>query len=230
VTGEFNSVSDLLSKPSTAFVGDRQLLSGPLVEVALAVKRAMEHGTPTQYLVFDDATGRVIDLDLRGTKAEIIERLSRPPQRFVGRYTSGEDNPAEIAKKRASEPRGPGRPKLGVVSREVTLLPIQWEWLASQPGGASSILRRLVDEARRNPGPLQQRRAAHEAAYHFMLAIAGNRPGYEEATRALFADDRSQLKRRTAAWPRDIRAHVIRLAFPPDAQRLRNNARDRSRR
>jgi hypothetical protein len=102
---------------------------------------------------------------------------------------------------------------LGVVAREVTLLPRQWEWLATQPGGASAVLRRLVDEARKNGIPQQKRRAAQEAAYHFMLAIAGDLPGYEEATRALFADDRPGLEQRIADWPEDIRAHALRLAF-----------------
>ena len=100
----------------------------------------------------------------------------------------------------------------------MTLLPKQWEWLATQPGGASAVLRRLVDDARRNGGERQARRAAQEAAYHFMLAIAGDLPGYEEATRALFANDRPKLEQRIADWPQDIRAHALRLAFgAPDA-------------
>jgi hypothetical protein len=116
-------------------------------------------------------------------------------------------------KDKISEPRGRGRPKLGVVAREVTLLPRQWEWLATQPGGASAILRRLVDDARRNGGTRQQRRAAQDAAYQFMLAIAGDMPGYEEATRALFADDRPRLEQWIADWPQDIRSHVVHLTF-----------------
>ncbi|MEP9348232.1 DUF2239 family protein [Xanthobacter sp. KR7-225] len=211
-------MSGLPSKPCTAFEGHRLLLSGPLVEVALAVKTAAEAGSPNAILVFDDTTGRVVDLDLRGGTAEIIERLSRPPQTFVGRHRPPANEPAEPAKDDAAkvegtEVRGRGRPKLGVVSREVTLLPKQWEWLATQPGGASAVLRRLVDDARRNGGERQARRAAQEAAYHFMQAIAGDLPGYEEATRALFANDRSRLEHRIADWPHDIRAHALRLAF-----------------
>ena len=90
-----------------------------------------------------------------------------------------------------------------MVAREVTLLPRQWEWLATQPGGASAVLRRLVDDARRSGGTRQQRRAAQEAAYQFMLAMAGDLPGYEEATRALFADDRHRLEQWIADWPPD---------------------------
>ncbi len=93
------------------------------------------------------------------------------------------------------------------------MLPRQWAWLAAQPGGASVALRKLVDEARRNSAPAQKTRAAQERAYHFMLAIAGNLPGYEEATRALFANDRPRFEQRIAEWPGDIAAHAIRLAY-----------------
>lgn len=206
---------DYLSKPSTAFEDHRLLLSGPLVEVALAVKTAVEEGSLRTFLVFDDATGRVIDLDLRGSKADIVDRLSHPPQHIMGRYASRPNKPSEFVEDEASEPRGRGRPKLGVVAREVTLLPRQWEWLATQPGGASAVLRRLVDEARRSGGSRQHRRAAQETAYQFMLGIAGDLPGYEEGLRALFADDRTKLEQCIAAWPVDIRAHTIRLAFDP---------------
>lgn len=208
-------MSNPLSKPCTAFVGQRQLSSGPLIEVALAVKAATERDPSIMILVFDDTTGRVIDLDLRGTKADVVERLSRPPQTLAGRYRPRPGEMSEPMKGEISEARGRGRPKLGVVPREVTLLPRHWEWLAEQPGGASAVLRRLVDEARRNGGTRQQRRAAQDAAYQFMLALAGDLPGYEEATRALFADDRSRLTQWIAAWPEDIRSHVVHLAFGP---------------
>jgi hypothetical protein len=191
---------DLAASTCTAFEGNRLLLSGSLLEVALAVKSAIQTNPSSAVLVFDDATGRVIDLDLRGTKADIAERLSRARSRSV---TAGG----------GSEPKGRGRPRLGVIAREVTLLPRQWEWLAAQPNGASAALRRLVDEARRNGAADQQRRAAREAAYRFMLGIGGDLPGYEEGTRALFADDPRKLRRSIAPWPKDIRAHVLRLAL-----------------
>lgn len=213
-------VSNLISRPCTAFDGHRLLLSGPLVEVAFAVKAATASGSPDMILVFDDATGRVVDLDLRGTKADIVERLSQPPQSFVGRHRPRPIEAAEPERKtepeqkdEISEPRGRGRPRLGVVAREITLLPRQWDWLAAQPGGASAVLRRLVDDARRNGAPRLQRRAAQEAAYRFMQAIAGDLPGYEEATRALFADDRTKLEQWIAEWPKDVRSYVLRLAF-----------------
>ena len=185
------------ARPCTAFAGTRLLRRGPLADVALAVKAATEAGESV--LVFDDATGRLIDLDLRGSDPEILARLDAP---------SAPD---------ATEPKAPGkgrgRPKLGVVAREVTLLPRHWDWLAAQPSGASATLRRLVDEARRRGAPQQQRRAAQTAAYHVMQALAGDLPGYEEATRALFAADRAGLEQTTAGWPPDVRDHAIHLAF-----------------
>jgi hypothetical protein len=194
--------------PCTAFCGSRELLSGPLDTVALRVKRALEAGAVEAVLVFDDASGRVVDLDLRGSDDEMIARLSQPLQTYQGRYRPG---PAESGEE-IPEARGRGRPKLGVVSREVTLLPRHWEWLAGQPGGASATLRRLVDAARRGGDARQHGRRSQEAAYHFMLAMAGDLAGYEEATRALFAGDAAGLEQQIAIWPEDIRAYVLRLA------------------
>ena len=182
------------SETFTAFEGPRRLESGVLAEVARAVKRA-EGRSAQQIAIFSDATGRPIDLDLRGSDAEIAARL---PQ------------------EQSMEPRGRGRPKLGVVAREVTLLPRHWEWLQSQPGGASVALRKLVEAARRDNGDKDRGRAARDAAYHFMSAMAGDLPRFEDASRALFADDRGEFTTLIAAWPDDIRDHIVRLASSPD--------------
>jgi hypothetical protein len=99
-----------------------------------------------------------------------------------------------------------------VVPKEVTLLPRHWDWLATQPGGPSAALRRLVEEAKRANVAKDRQRVAQGRAYYFMLAIAGDLPGYEEATRALFAGDRAGLERETARWPADVREHALRLA------------------
>ena len=182
----------------TAFEGQRHLASGPVAKVVLAVKRAEQRASePT--VIFSDATGRPIDFDLRGSDAEIVARL--PPT-----------SPAAV-EETPSEPRGRGRPKLGVVAREVTLLPRHWEWLTTQPGGASVALRKLVEAARRANGDKDRSRAARDAAYHFMSAMAGNLPDFEEASRALFADDRRNFTILIAAWPGDVRDHIVRLAF-----------------
>lgn len=194
------AVTEAFSRSCTAFEGHRLLRSGPLPEVALAVKDTVDRGGAEPILVFDDATGRVVDLDLRGTAADIVARLSPPP------VPADPDAPQAVS-------RGRGRPRLGVVAREVTLLPRHWDWLAAQPGGASVVLRKLVEEARRQGNGALVRRAAQETAYRVMSALAGDLPGFEEATRALFADDRARFQQQVAAWPADIRAYATRLAF-----------------
>jgi hypothetical protein len=193
----FPQMSQHQPQTFTAFEGQRRLVSGPLPAVALAVKRA-EQGGAERIAIFSDATGRPIDLDLRGSDDEILARL--PP---------GPAAPEEAA---LSEPRGRGRPKLGVVAREVTLLPRHWEWLNTQPGGASVALRKLVEAARCANGDKDRSRAARDAAYHFMSAAAGNLPNFEEASRALFADERRRLATLISAWPGDIRDHIVHLA------------------
>jgi hypothetical protein len=200
-------MNDTLAKACTAFVGTRLLSAGPLVEVALAVRNASAEPATDSILTFDDATGRVVDLDLRGTKADLIGRLAAPVTSAAVQLRAPEA---------ISAPPARGRPKLGVVAREVTLLPRHWEWLSAQPGGASVALRKLVEEARRTGGTRQQMRAAHEASYRFMLALAGDLPGFEEAIRALFADDRGRFEEHTAGWPPDVRAYAVRLGFVPE--------------
>ena len=194
----------------TAFIGDQWLVSGPLAEVALAVLKASKSPAAEPIVIFDDANGRPIDLDLRGTERDVVARL---PQPASNPETAADDLP---------EPRGRGRPKLGVVAREVTLLPRHWEWLGAQPGGASVALRKLVEEARRANGDRDRSRAARDAAYHFMSVMAGNLAGFEEASRALFADDRRRFVELIAGWPGDVRDHIVKLAFsdrvePPKA-------------
>jgi uncharacterized protein len=185
----------------TAFIGPKRLASGALADVALAIKKTTKPVGQQPVLVFDDTSGKSVDLDLRGTDEEILARLPLSTS-----ATAAAEPPA-------SEPRGRGRPKLGVVAREVTLLPRHWDWLAGQPGGASVALRKLVEEARRTNGDRDRHRAARDAAYHFMSAMAGNFKGFEEASRALFADDRRRFGELIAAWPDDVRDHIVSLAF-----------------
>jgi hypothetical protein len=184
----------------TAFAGPHRLAGGPILDVALAVKAVLAKDPEAPVLTFDDATGAVVDLDLRGGREEIAARLeARFPQ-------SPEAAEAEA-------PRGPGRPKLGVIAREITLLPRHWEWLGTQRGGASHALRRLVDDARRADHGASEARARRDAAYRFMSAMAGNLSGFEEASRALFAGDAVRFNEQSASWPEDIRAHVQKLAW-----------------
>ena len=172
----------------TAFHGLRKVAAGSAAELVEVLKRKRQG----QIIIFDDSTGSQIDLDLRGKPKEIPHL------------------PAAMAEE---EPRGRGRPRLGVIAKEVTLLPRHWDWLNGQPGGASVWLRKLVDEARKTSGDRDRVRAAQEAAYRFMSAIAGNLPEFEEAARSLFSYDRRQFTNLVAKWPEDVRDYVVRLAF-----------------
>lgn len=184
---------------ATTFTGTTRLATGSLLANALAVQAAQAHPDAPSCLTFDDATGRVVDLDLRGDAAALAARYPEPDA----------SPDAAVAE---DEPRGRGRPKLGVVAREVTLLPRHWDWLAAQPGGASVALRKLVEQARKAGAADEAVRAAHERAYRFMSAIAGNLPDFEEATRALFAHDAPRFEKLMAAWPADVRAYALHLA------------------
>ena len=173
----------------TAFAGHQRLAAGALHEVARAAKTAHDQGLEP-ILVFDDATGRTVELDFRGTPDEVLTRLpSTEPAAKTGR----------------------GRPKLGVTPREVTLLPRHWDWLAGQPSGASAALRRLVEQALRENPRADDARRALEAAHRAMTTLAGDLPGYEEAMRALYAKDHDRFGGLTAAWPSDVGDYVRRL-------------------
>jgi hypothetical protein len=161
-----------------AFEGDRRIASGGLRDVARAAKETLERHKDASVLVFDGTTSGPVEIDFRGSIGDVLARLPDT----AGVPASAEDTAV-------SAPRGPGRPKLGVVAREVTLLPRHWEWLAQQSGGASVALRKLVDEARRANKDKDRIRQAQEAAYRFIAAMAENKPHYEEVARALFAGD-----------------------------------------
>jgi hypothetical protein len=176
-----------------AFAESRRLTQGPLSEVAVAVKRALDAGEAAPVLIFDSTTSRPVEVDLRGTSEDVRGRLAEPA------------GPEEAS-------RGRGRPKLGVTAREVTLLPRHWDWLSSQPGGASATLRRLVEEARKTAPSGGSVREAREAVYRFATAMAGDAPGYEEAMRALFAGDAARFEAETVGWPGDVRDHARTLA------------------
>ena len=173
----------------TTFVGGERIVTGDLAEM-LRLTKGRHDAEPNEPLqIFDDATGREVDFDFRGSAEEVLERyLSSAPE------------------------RGPGRPRLGVVAREVTLLPRHWEWLADQPSGASATLRRLVEEARRSEGSEVRARRSAAAAGRAMTALAGNRPHFEEAYRALDAGERQRFLRLTEEWPGDMREYLLRLA------------------
>ncbi|MGD0630822.1 MAG: DUF2239 family protein [Terracidiphilus sp.] len=187
----------------TAFSGARMIAGGDLQTVALRAQESTISDTYAPVLIFDDLTGRVIEIDLRGTPEDVWNRVA-------------EVEVSATQKTEASTPdtgaRGPGRPKLGVVAREVTLLPRHWEWLGTQSGGASVALRKLVEEARRTNQGKDRLRSAQEAAYRFMSTMAGNEPGFEEAARALFRGDRESYAKFVERWPIDVAKHAKKLA------------------
>jgi hypothetical protein len=174
----------------TVFQGDERLLTAPLQEV-LSLLKAHEGTASQPLLTFDDQTGRQTDFDLRGTLEEVLKRHTPVPAKA-----------------------GPGRPRLGVVAREVTLLPRHWDWLEAQRGGASAALRRLIDEARKADPDGERRRQAQTATDRFLGVMAGDLPGYEDATRALYAGDGPAFEAQVQDWPEDIRTHTLYLAAP----------------
>ncbi len=184
-----------------AFEGDRRIASGELRDVARAAKQMLDRRKDAAILVFDGRTSAPVDIDFRGSVDDVLARLPA----ISAPAAATEDTDAPV-------PRGPGRPKLGVVAREVTLLPRHWDWLAKQQGGASVAIRRLVEDARRTGDDRDRVRLAQDSAYRFMSAMAGNRPHYEEAIRALFANDAARFTELIAQWPTDVRDHSAQLA------------------
>lgn len=183
----------------TAWEGTRCIASGALPDVAKSVKEILGRVEQGSILLFDDSTSELIEVDFRGTAKDVLQRLEQP--------TSATPNP-----ERNDRQRGPGRPRLGVVSREISLLPRHWDWLNAQPGGASVALRKLVEEARRVNRDRDKVRRSQEVAYRFMSAMAGNLAGFEEATRALFAGNSERFDDLTDSWPGDIRDHARKLS------------------
>jgi uncharacterized protein len=177
----------------TCFAGERLIAGGPAEQVARAAAAAEDAGL-ARIVIFEDRTGRQVELDRRGA-APTLAGASTPIEEDAPRVASGR-----------------GRPRLGVVAREVTLLPRHWQWLETQPGGASAALRRLVDEARRTRADKDRAGEAQQATYRVMSVLAGNLPQFEEATRALFARDDVMFDAIVVRWPDDVRTYVSRLA------------------
>lgn len=186
--------------PAVAFAGTNMLAFGALREVAGTVKQRLDTDPNLSILVFHAETSQQIELDMRGSIADVISRLQ----------------PAD-----APSARKVGRPKLGVAAREVTLLPRHWDWLASQPGGASVTLRKLVEAARRENDGVDALIQGRDALYRFMAAVAGNAPNYDEVSRALFAGHKARFLSLIATWPSDVQAHLHHLStrgFPEEGQ------------
>lgn len=186
----------------TAFHDHRLIAAGPLAEVVRAVETAAGR-PPSGALILDDATGQLVELDFRsGAEAAVAAHEAR----------SLEESPEPSRS-------GPGRPRLGVVAREVTLLPRHWNWLSAQRGGASAALRRLVEDAQRTGASADQARVAQQALHRVLTTLAGDLPQYEEALRALYARQDDRFDALIGAWPRDVADYVSRLAAAERAAR-----------
>lgn len=174
----------------SAFAGERHLVSGDLRTMLTCIKQHLEGADDPRVLIFEDGSGRQVEFDFAGTLDEVLAREAPPPR------------------------TGPGRPKLGVVSREVSLLPRHWDWLEREPSGISAALRKLVEEASKRDPEKQRARQARDATYRVMTALAGNLAGFEEACRALYAGDGAAFRQRIDAWPADVRDHLLQRATP----------------
>lgn len=199
-------MSDSMAQQYTAFNGLRRIAAGSLAQVAAQVKECFATAPVEGVLIFDDATAHLVDIDFRGTVQDVVQRLPR----------AAESEPANdaIPEPEVDAPRGPGRPKLGVVAREITLLPRHWDWLNTQTGGASVALRKLVEQARRAAIDKDRVRLAQEASYRFISAAISGQADAEEATRALFAGNRMRFDEAIAAWPADLRDYLKKLTRP----------------
>ena len=185
-----------------AFDGTTKISQGIPNQVAIDVKAYVDNNPLSKVLAFDKTTSQQLDMDAPGSLLAALHSLAAK-QLIVDPDSSSQ---------KANPTKSVGRPKLGVTAKEVTLLPRHWEWLSTQPGGASVALRKLVEQAQRANKDIDRMRVARDAAYKFMNAMAGNESGFEEATRALFAGDLSQLRNLTEAWPKDVREHSLLLA------------------
>jgi uncharacterized protein len=185
-----------------AFDGHRCVAKGNILTTAAVVKTYVDEHPDSSVLIFDAENSRIVEIDFRGTGEEVVHRLRERLEQ------SGAPLPEY-----PEAPRRAGRPKLGVIPREITLLPRHWSWLEAQPGGASVTLRRLVDEARKDNAGRERLRVAQEAAYRFMNAVGGDLPGFQEALRALYAGNAGRFGDEIADWPRDVREHARALAM-----------------
>lgn len=187
----------------SAFDGPKLLFQGELSDVVLKIKKHLGSAINSSILIFSDETGRTMDFNFQGSKQDVMKRL----EVFTSPETTGPT-------------RGPGRPRLGVVSREVSLLPSHWEWLATQPGGASATLRRLVEETRKKSSQKMSVKQIQERTYRVMSVLAGDLPGYEEALRALYKKDRKTFNSQIEKWPKDIQQHLIEMSKPAFEEKL----------
>lgn len=177
----------------TAFDGSKIISQGTLAHIALSLKQKTREQKTATLLVFSDLTGRQIDIDLSGTDKQVLDRLKvYSPQELQANT-------------------GAGRPKLGVMPREISLLPNHWEWLLNQDGGSSAVIRNLIDEKMKSRSK-DKVKSAQETTYKFLSAIAGDLPNFEEAIRFLYRKDKKKFSELISSWPKDIIKYSMMLA------------------
>lgn len=181
-----------------AFVGHQLISRGPIEQVVEVCKKHHDEKDPNIRLaLYDENTGRAVDIDFERTLDEVLKSLSAHP-------VLAESQPQPVE----DTPKGPGRPKLGVISREVTLLERHWAWLGRQNGSASATLRRLVDKARKENPEADRYYDVREALHHFLWDLAGDFSNFEEATRSLFRNELDAMLDLCGNWPNDIRDYL----------------------
>lgn len=200
----------LRERHCAAFAGKKLIASGDLADVARCAKSFIDIEPASTILIFDD-NSELVEIDFRGTVDDVAQRIHEAQQKLQSQQQDAN-----------SQKAGPGRPKLGVVSKEVTLLPRHWEWLATQSGGASVTIRKLVDAARKRDELPNREERAREITYKFMSAMAGDEVNFEEASRALFAGDEKRLGELIQAWPEDLRNHIHHLLRTASGEQLQN--------
>ncbi|HKK49077.1 MAG TPA: DUF2239 family protein [Alkalispirochaeta sp.] len=174
----------------TVFAGSRQIAAGELLNVLSVAHTAFHthHQQDAPILFFRNDTGRQVEFDLSGELDDLLQRFA-PEQ----------------------PKKGPGRPRMGVQCGEVCLLPRHWEWLERRPKRASATLRLLVEQAMKNMSPEERVQERVEAVHSVMWVLAGDRVGFEEASRALYAQKWEIFHRLIAPWPEDIVTHLQRM-------------------
>ena len=187
--------TDVATKDTFSAYGPTSCIGqGELTDVALAAHRFLRTHPDQSALILQDSTCQIIDLDLSGDEALLERKANHYPIRSQAPVPDSKDP----------------------ITGEITLLPRHWQWLAEQGGNASATLRRLIDEARRDPKQKADNecRRRQQLTYRFCQALCGDFQGYEDALRALYAADKDSFKTHISTWPADFALRAEALAEP----------------
>ena len=180
------------TKKYSAIQDQNLIVMGELPVVLKEIKLFLDQGGCEPVLIFDHTDGRQWDFNFQGTLEEVLSRAIVPE----------DDN--------CNKP-GPGRPRLGIVSREVTLLPRHWDWLEQQPGKASGTLRRLVEDAMKHPSDDFIIRQKQEALGRIISSVGGNLIGFEDFLRILHRKEWNKVEEVIKEWPLGIKKIITTI-------------------